>query len=155
MKKKIITYVICPLIGMALMFVALYIFERNPIIVSGSSMSPTYHDGELVVGKEYKPEDLTRGTVVVTEEIEQTNGQLIKRIVGIPGDTVTINNGTLYCNGQESEYNYGTINDPGILETQITLSDNEYFIMGDNRNASKDSRSFGAIDLSKIKYVID
>ncbi len=113
--------------------------------VSGHSMNETYHDGEVVVfvrplfyGR------LKRGEIVCVNE---GNGvQLIKRIVALPGETVQVTNGVLYVNGEILEdYQGAPIEDPGIAKDEIVLEDGEFFVLGDNRNHSSDSRIIGAI----------
>ncbi|MCD8129959.1 MAG: signal peptidase I [Lachnospiraceae bacterium] len=76
----------------------------------------------------------------------------IKRVVAVPGDTVQIVNGYLYVNGEQEQGDYEKMSDAGILETQVTLGENEYIVLGDNRNNSEDSRSgsVGIVEKSQI-----
>ena len=116
--------------------------------VSGSSMYPTYKDGEYVSVNSFakiQREDvilLYPDTIIIGDKY-------IKRVVGIPGDKLIIIDGILYVNGIKNE-RYPIIKEPGILKNEITLADNEYFVIGDNVNYSNDSRSIGVIKRSHI-----
>lgn len=116
------------------------------ITVSGTSMFPTYSDGQIL--RFVAPEDdLACGQVVIFQE----NGKgrtIIKRIVGTPGDTVSIVSGQLFVNGMPStEYPFNNIIDCGILSDGafLTLADEEYFCLGDNHADSYDSRYYGPV----------
>ncbi|MCD7805782.1 MAG: signal peptidase I [Lachnospiraceae bacterium] len=76
----------------------------------------------------------------------------IKRVVAVPGDTVLIQDGYLYVNGEQEQGDYEKMADAGLLETEITLGENEYIVLGDNRNNSEDSRtsSVGIVEKSQI-----
>ena len=76
----------------------------------------------------------------------------IKRIIGLPGETVEIDGEDIYIDGEVLEEDYGKtdITFPGIAEDPVVLGDDEYFVLGDNRGISKDSRSFGAVKKENI-----
>ena len=124
-------------------------------IVDGSSMQPTFEDGErLIISRvHYLFTPPERGDVVVFNAVETRNHgeMLIKRVIGIPGDMLEIRDRQVYINGT-------MIDEPYILEAcRINCNDDvwqlgmdEYFVMGDNRNHSNDSRSFAAVPLSNI-----
>ena len=115
--------------------------------VSGSSMETTLHNGDnLIVDKlSYRFRDPKRYDIIVFPYKYEENTYYIKRIIGLPGETVQImDDGSIYINGEKLEENYGmevikpeTI---GRAAEPIELGDDEYFVMGDNRNDSKDSR---------------
>ena len=115
--------------------------------VSGSSMSPTLSDGDnLIVEKlSYRFGNPKRFDIIVFHpEREQKGVYYVKRIIGLPGETVQIGtDGTIYINGEVLNENYGkeVILSPGIAKDPITLGEDEYFVLGDNRNNSSDSRS--------------
>lgn len=113
-------------------------------------MLPNFHDGELLLTEKvsyriYKP---ARGDVIVFEVVERKI-DLIKRVVGIPGDTVKIEDGTVYINDQQLVEPYETQKTQGTQT--VTLGQDEYFVLGDNRGSSSDSRSFGSVKRSVIK----
>lgn len=120
-----------------------YVGQRTEVI--GSSMEHTLSDRDnLIVDKiSYRMHEPERFDVVVFPCPYQRDMNFVKRIIGLPGETVQIDyNGTIYIDGNPLDEKYGieTIVDPGIAVAPITLGDDEYFVMGDNRNNSKDSR---------------
>lgn len=119
--------------------------------VKGSSMYPTLHDGDVAVY--YRMHDqYVPGEVVVIER--PGNKEFVKRIVAVAGDTVNIQSGKLYVNGEEKVF-AGAIGDTvrveDAIEYPVTMDDNEVFVLGDNREVSEDSREFGAVKTEDIK----
>ncbi len=120
-------------------------FVGQRTLVNGVSMEDTLQDGDnLLVDKlTYRFNDPERFDVIVFKYTHKDNTYYVKRIIGLPGETVQIDNtGAIYINGNliEEHYGYETIKDPGIAATPITLGDDEFFVLGDNRNNSADSR---------------
>ena len=112
--------------------------------VSGESMENTLEDGDqLIVDKlTYRFHDPERFDIIVFPFRYKENTYYIKRIIGLPGETVQIVDGDIYINGEVLEESYGreVIRDPGLAAEPIALGDDEYFVLGDNRNYSSDSR---------------
>lgn len=143
------TAIIKDLITYALIFViCLYVlptYVLQKTIVDGPSMEDTLHNGDqLMVEKiSYHFDKLKRFDIVVFYPYGRKEGEYyIKRIIGLPGETVQIKGTEIYINGQVLEENFGKdpITDGGIAEEPLTLSEDEYFVMGDNRKVSFDSR---------------
>lgn len=113
--------------------------------VSGSSMETTLSSGDqLIVDKiSYRFRDPKRYDIVVFPYRYEESTYYIKRIIGLPGETVQIVDGMVYINGSPLNEHYGNevIEDPGSAAEPITLGDDEYFVLGDNRNNSQDSRA--------------
>lgn len=120
-----------------------YVCQRTDVI--GSSMSPTLEDGDcLIVDKiSYKFREPERYDIIIFPYRDDSNRFYVKRIIGVPGDTIFIQDGKTYINQEELSEPYLTelIDDAGIAATPITLGEDEYFVMGDNRNNSYDSRT--------------
>ena len=149
-------------------FVAFFIvttFFFKPIVVKGTSMSPTIANGSIgfssIVHKNIN--GIKRFDIVVVK-LDRKNEDLIKRVIGLPGETVTYINDQLYINGTAIEETFldeeyvkaesaKTKNGQFTNDFTVTLGENEYFCMGDNRIVSADSRVYGAFDSSKIKSV--
>ncbi len=138
--KEILPYV---LIIIAVILIRTFII--TPVRVDGASMDQTLEDGQILLL--YKLANVDYGDIVVLDE-EKEGEIIIKRIIGMPGDTVSIKDNTVYVNGEEVEedYAYGETSD----YEEITLDDDEYFILGDNRPISKDSRYFGPVKEDEI-----
>lgn len=121
-------------------------FVAQPVVVDGHSMDDTLHDGEkLLIEKITRYYGgLDRYDIVVLDPENEEGSLYIKRIVGLPGETIRIDGeGNIYINGEVLKDDvYGTerILDPGRAWEEITLGEDEYFVMGDNRNDSLDSR---------------
>ena len=138
--KEILPYV---LIIIAVILIRTFII--TPVRVDGASMDQTLEDGQILLL--YKLANVDYGDIVVLDE-KKEGEIIIKRIIGMPGDTVSIRDNTIYVNGEEVEedYAYGETSD----YEEITLDDDEYFILGDNRPISKDSRYFGPVKEDEI-----
>lgn len=113
--------------------------------VQGSSMEPKLSSGDnLIVDKiSYRFHDPERFDIVVFPFRYEENTFYIKRVIGLPGETIRIDEeGNILINGEilKEEYGKETIRNPGRAYEEITLADDEYFLMGDNRNNSTDSR---------------
>ena len=112
--------------------------------VDGHSMEPTLSDGDnLIVDKlSYRFRDPERYDIIVFPYQHAENTYYIKRIIGLPGETVQVIDGYMYINGKKLDEHYGAevMEDPGIAAEPIKLGDDEYFVLGDNRNHRSDSR---------------
>ena len=134
----------------------------NLVLVNGNSMLPTYKDKSLLMSEKIKnhEEDIQINDCVVftadgvNEKGNATETILIKRVVGIPGDTLLIKDGSLYRNNKKVDDNFGHIDNPGMLSKEYTLKKDEFFCMGDNRNGSTDSRMNGPVKKDKISNII-
>lgn len=153
--KDIIGMVVYFLIVVAVMvFVVKFIGQRTLVI--GDSMQTTLSDGDNLITDKitYRFRDPKRFDIVVFPFKENTSKLLIKRIIGMPGETVQIKNGKVYINGYELQENYGiaVMNDAGLASEPILLGEDEYFVLGDNRNNSQDSRfsSVGNVSRSDL-----
>ncbi len=139
--KEIIPYIV-----IVLVVVLIRTFIITPVRVDGDSMKNTLKNGDILLL--YKLGSINRLDIIVLDE-EKDNEKIIKRVIGLPGETVAIKKGKIYINDKviDDEYAYGETSD----YDKVTLEDDEYFILGDNRLISKDSRYFGPIKENEIK----
>ncbi len=128
-----------------LIFLAIHFTVQN-YQISGPSMQNTLHTGQFVLVNKvaylfHAPE---RGDVVVFHEPDQPDRDLIKRVIGLPGDTIKLDGTNVWVNGTQLNEPYITRKDNFIAET-VTVPANDFFVMGDNRPVSEDSRVFGFV----------
>lgn len=126
---------------LSVVLVALYVSQNyyQFILIQGESMSPTYHNLQLAIVNRHC-ESYTYSDIIAFR-CETLNAVLVKRIAACPGDTLQIENGTLYVNGIPSTFYMETYFEfAGIAESELTLPDGQYFVIGDNVAESKDSR---------------
>ena len=142
----------------ALMIVApVRAFVFQPFFVKGESMEPNFHNSDYLIIDEltYRFHQPERGDVVVFKYPMDVSQKYIKRIIGLPNETIEISNNQVMVSKyldttilDETEYLPSYVQTPGTI--RITLGDDEYFVMGDNRTASSDSRRWGALPEDNI-----
>ena len=137
-----------------------YFFLGRPFTVRGASMYPTLHNGDRMVLS--KVGNIHRFDVVILKAPDE-NVEYIKRVIGMPGDTIEMKSGVLYINGKKVEQPF--INTEALAKQTVFMDDftlesltgeskvpeGKYFVLGDNRGVSKDSRMIGFIDRSAIE----
>jgi len=138
--KELIPYII---ILITVILIRTYIV--TPIMVNGPSMQPTLSGGEVMILNKMN-KDINRFDVVV---VNIGNEDIIKRVIALPGESISCEDGIIYVNDrlQEEDYSQGITSD----FKRVVLQDNEYFVMGDNREDSLDSRKLGPFTINKIK----
>ena len=150
--KELIWLIVSVLIVIVITFLLVeFVGQRTE--VNGHSMQNTLQDGDnLIVDKiSYAFKDPERFDIIVFPHTNAKGEEVyyIKRIIGMPGERVQISNGFIYINGEQLQESYGMDNElvlnPGLAEREIQLTEDEYFVLGDNRNNSSDSREIGNI----------
>jgi len=133
------------------------IFIAQPFVVSGESMSPTFENGDYLIVDQlsYRIENPERYDVIIFRYPNDTKKFFIKRIIGLPGEKINATNGKIAVetkdNKEKLELNESYVKNKSVNGTFSTqLNDGEYFVMGDNRTASLDSRIWGALDRNLI-----
>lgn len=151
------------IIGIIILVKLIQGFLVQPFIVDGASMLPTYHNQEfLLVDKlSYRLKTPERGDIMIFKLYENKNNpyegkHLIKRVIGKPGERVVVQNGVTTIYNKENKAGF-ILDEPYVIykdtqkDVDMTLDDNHYFMMGDNRAQSYDSRDWGALDVVNIK----
>jgi len=132
-------------------------FLFQPFFVRGQSMQPSFQDGDYLIIDElsYRFSEIKRGDVVVFKYPNNPSHRYIKRIIGLPGESVEVKSGSVMVYSEdgkqvldEKEYLSSDTKTPG--QTRVFLDENEYFVLGDNRGLSSDSRSWGALNREYI-----
>jgi signal peptidase I len=135
----------------AVIVIPFRMFVAQPFVVNGASMDPTFESGEYLIVDQltYHFESPKRGSVIIFKYPKDPSKYFIKRIIGLPGDTVIIDNGKVTIkNAVNSD---GIILDepyieyPRVDSMTVEIKDDEYFVLGDNRAASSDSRVWGTL----------
>ena len=160
MKKMIVN--IIELIFIFLLTYTVFNYMVIPVNIVGSSMENSLHDGNiaLINGMVNSEDDIDRFDIVIAHS-SLLNEDIVKRVIGLPGDHLQMINDTLYINGQvfdESYLDVQFINDSKLKynselfthDFEVILEDNQYYLLGDNRLNSKDSRVLGPFSLEDI-----
>lgn len=134
-------------------FIVIYFFAGRLLEVTGDSMSPNFQDKEQLIAEKvsvnFNP--LKRGEVVILRHPLENDRLLIKRVIGLPGETIQLLNGFVYINESPLDESYlapGTVtNEQNFLQDAVKnqIPDNSYVVMGDNRARSTDSREWGYV----------
>lgn len=132
-------------------------FVAQPFIVSGASMENTFHDKEYLIVDQlsYRFAEPKRGDVIIFKYPNDPSKYFIKRIIGLPGETVSLSGAAVTIKNQAHPQGF-TLAEPyaqaghGGRDQDLTLGPDEYFVMGDNRDHSSDSRSWGVLEKDKI-----
>ncbi len=150
-KKSLGIYVVFGIVGIIVSLIVviptrLYIF--SPFVIAGEAMSPTYNNGDYLLINKFD-KSFERGDIIVFRYPKDPNKFFIERIIGLPSEKVGIQGGKVLINGQvlnESYYSGETLPD-----SSLTLKQDQYFVLGDNRMKSSDSRIWGPITKSSIQ----
>ena len=142
-----------PYIVIIIVVVLVRTYIATPVIVSGDSMVPTLNDKQLLLLNKvnYQFNEIKRYDIVV---IKIDKKEIIKRVIGLPGETIEYRNNVLYINGHEESNNYNFETEDFNLKSICNcneIPDNKYLVLGDNRKVSADSRIIGLIDKSEIE----
>lgn len=155
-RDKIVAFVLA---FIAVIFVAFFIvrFVCASYTIQGDSMLPIYESGEkrLVNRFIYKVKSPARYDIILFESEDEANKQYyVKRVIGLPGETVKIKDGSVYVDGRKAK-SFGTekILSPGLAADGVKLSKDQYFVMGDNYNNSEDSRSAVVGNVKKTQMI--
>jgi len=139
------------LITMAII-IPIRMYIAQPFIVSGESMFPTFHDKEYLIVDEisYRFHNPERGDVIIFRFPEDPSKFFIKRIIGLPNETVTIDQGNVYItkDGKKTQLVEPYLKEKTTKDGLTELGAEQYFVMGDNRAVSFDSRYWGPVDIS-------
>lgn len=160
-KKDILVEVLITIVEIAVVVAAAFLIVRfglETIKVSGSNMEPTFKDGDniLINKMSYKLHSVKRNDVVVVkQEGSEHNYYVVQRVIGLPGEKVKISNGEVYINGKvlNEKYNFPLMKNGGLALEEITLDDDEYFMLCDNRNDCEDSRNASVGNVLKSNIV--
>lgn len=136
--------------------VMIYLFVMSPQEINGASMEPNFHNGEYILTNKiiYKLKGPQRGDVVIFKSPRNKDIDYIKRIISLPGETISLRGNAFYVNGQRLEEPYIPDNTPIFggsylrENEEVVITPGVYFVIGDNRPHSSDSREFGPVPLT-------
>lgn len=148
--RRILLEIIQTIVLALALFFAINLISAR-IRVDGSSMRPSFHNGDYVIVNRlaYQWSEIQRGDVVVFPYPLNPEEDYIKRVIGLPGDRVAIYGGSTYVNGQSIDEPYIGNKPPGDL-AEVVVPAGYVYVLGDNRNASSDSRAWGPLQIEAI-----
>jgi signal peptidase I len=147
-------YLVILLVSFALVFGFVRPFVMEAFWIPSGSMIPTLEIGDRVLVNKfiYRFTDPRRGDIIVFESVDNSNEDLIKRVVGLPGDEIAVRSGKLFVNGEPQKEPYTNKKAPDrSFFAKTTVPKNYVFVMGDNRGNSADSRVFGPLPEKNIE----
>lgn len=153
--KEVIVWVIQIIFVLMFSGFISFLFLKQ-VVVIGDSMLPNFENGQIVLANrlQYFFAEPKVGDIIAFQPYgNETVHFYVKRIVGVPGDVLQIRYGELYRNGEVVDKEFDKIEDAGNLVNEITLEANQYFVLGDNRNSSEDSRSTN-VGLVEKEYIL-
>jgi signal peptidase I len=156
--NPVVEWIVVIVVALSAAFIVrTFVFQQY--VINGPSMRPTLQPGDRVLLNKlsYRAHDVRRGDVVVFDRVQETrHDDLIKRVIGLEGETIRIENCTVFIDGEELVEPYladdvqaGRCGTSSMAS--LTVPDDHVFVLGDNRPESSDSRSFGPIDVDEIR----
>lgn len=148
--KYAVSNIVTPFIIFACLLGIFLALGNHITIVEGNSMEPTLKNGQICLSSSLKLNDIKRDDIIIVNSTK-FGDILIKRIIGMPGEEVSCQNGIIYINGNKYDdlYANGYTND-----FYVSLKEDEYFCLGDNREHSTDSRALGAFSKDEVVAVL-
>lgn len=149
-------------IGIYAMWIRPYVGAGIPgvtaktVILDGPSMEPTFKSGERLIFRRYTKGTspaLQRGDIIIYQDLQRPDRLLVKRVIGVAGDQLEMRRGTVYINGAALQEPYAA---PGIQQADVaplTVPSDHVWVLGDNRDASFDSRAVGPIPVAQVQGI--
>jgi signal peptidase I len=137
------------ILGLLLPLILASCTSKHIVEIQGNSLEPNLSDGDIVAYVPVELSELKRGDLVC---FERKNGHYIKRLIGLPGETVEVHDGKVYIDGIVLEESYQVL--PGKYKHALKLGENNYYVLGDNRDFSADSHLWGPISGDQILGVV-
>jgi signal peptidase I len=155
MKKKRISFLTSFIISVVIAALLVVIFNHffTFIRVSGESMTPTFKNGQHLIIKKYDVKSLKNGDIIVFSSSATENNRYIKRVIAKGGDTIKIDGCDVYVNNELLTETYTNEYSQEYFIGELTIPENYCFVMGDNRDASYDSRMIGLVSYDDIEGI--
>ena len=146
----VMAIIVMVIFGFGVFFVIMYAFIARPFQVNGQAMNPTYTNGAYVLAQ--IGTEISRNNVVIYKSPKNPQIDLIKRVIAVPGDKIKLESGYIFINGQKLDESSYVMEEartfPGVFlrdGEELTVPEKFYFVMGDNRTMSSDSREWGYV----------